>query len=307
MVPTVDSRWLRLARNAVHGMHHAVCVLRQHHDHAQLGDAAIERAAQIVAMAAAEQPLVIAVQRDAVRIGEHEVLRHEAGEVPFGALFSAGIGEIEITHAVTATSLRTLLQILAQARTIDPGGADLVTNLRTANLLGVQLRAAVRGTSRGEPEATGNWWPLGQADPRFQPLQAQIERDRDANLPALATRRLLALLDDPSGRPARVDHLEGLLSAMLRRGDAGSASWLLESADHHAAVPADTAMLLRQRLLDSWYGAWLDEQLPLATPTQLQALTALGIQLGAEALQHLFTRAAALDLTLPPGLTDLLG
>lgn len=282
-------------------------MLRQHAEHAQLGQAAVDRATTTVTAAVQEGPLVLTVRDDGVRVGADLVRCHEPGEVPFGALFDAGIGELELDAAVTATSLRTLLHLLAAARTDDPGGSRLVASLRDANLLGVQLRAAVRHDRTKAAAASPNWWPLAQPDPRFAPLQRRIERDRDANLPGLVSRRVFAALDEGEDGARWLPHLDALLAAMLRRGDAGGAGALLETAEHHRGVPADAALLLRQRAQTAWFGAWLDEQLPSATPARLQALTALGMQLGAEAVQHLFTRAAALDLELPPGLADFLG
>ncbi len=287
-------------------MHHAICVLRQHAEHAQLGQAAVDRATLAVAAAVQQQPLVIGVRDDGVYVLADLVRRHDPGEVPFGALFDAGIGELELDAAVTTTSLRSMLHLLAAAGTDDPGGARLVASLRVANLLGVHLRAAVRHGSSKAATASPNWWPLAPPDPRFAGLQRRIERDRDANLPSLVSRRVFAALDAGEDGRRWVPHLDALLAAMLRRGDAGSAGWLLETADHHPGVSADAALLLRQRAQTAWFGTWLDEQLSSATPARLQALTALGMQLGAEALQHLFTRAAALDLELPPGLVDFL-
>lgn len=294
-----------MARHAVHSLRHAVRMSRQHVEHPRLGEAAIARACKHVLALVAQRPLHLELHADSVTIDGHQVQQHEPLEVPFGALHAAGIGELILQPEVSSDSLRTLLQLLAGAATNDPGGRQLIAGLRQAALLGVELYAATVHEPLPRGEASTGWWPLAGADPQFAPLQARIERDRDANLPSLAARHLFSVLEHDREAETGASHLQPLLVAMLQRGDAGSVAFLLEAAQANPGVPAQIALELRAPVLSAWLGPWLDQQLGRANVAELQSLTSLGIQLGDEALQHFFARATSLAIDLPPGLADL--
>ncbi len=280
-------------------VHRAVLALRQHSEHARLGESAVQRAVRLVLAAAAERPMVLQIDRRAVHLAGEPVLHHQPGEVPFGALAGAGIGEVVVRSDVTELGLRSLLRLLGAAVTGERTGADLVAALRQATPAGIVLRAAsVTGERSGAVDHC--WLTLPPPDPRFHGLQAAIERDRDANLPALAAARLLAFLEQvPPGGDRRADLLDGLFAAMLQRGDAASAAWLLEQCEHHERVPPAIVILLRQRALAAWHGPWLGQQLTGGTAPDPHGLVALAITLGDRALRHLADVADATATDLP--------
>jgi hypothetical protein len=237
-----------------------------------------------------------------VGTADEELLSFVAGEVPFGALATAGVGELVLARALPCPVLEQFVHLLASAvETTDPEH-DIAADLRAAELPGIEVHAATRPTDpEPDPGLRPDWWLLPGCTSRSPSVRALVERDRETNLPA-ATARLL-FLDLDAGAPAGLAmHLGGLVTAMLQRGDAASAAWVLERAQHHPAVPADVTQDLRRRATAAFHGDWLPAQ--FGAGERLQGLVALAIQLGDESLPHLVQTAAAADHPLPGWLLE---
>lgn len=296
-----DPHLRRVVREAVHSLHRAVRTLRQHEAEPRLGTAAIERCAAALAAATAAGDLVLELAPGAVVCDGEPVLVHGPGDVPFGALAAAGVGELRLLRSFAPPAAVELVRLLAAAAPRADAEHDIAALLGCAGLPGVELRAATLATPGGD-EARDDWWMLpgpGAFAAQFRPL---AERDAEVDLVAAAARQLIADLepDRPGPDP---NLLDGLAAAMLARGDAASCAWLLEQAQQHPAIPPALALQLRSRALAAFHSDWLPAQ--VAESERVAGLTALALQLGEGALQRLAAVAADAGLPLPAWLLDL--
>jgi len=297
VVSTEETNWRSTARNAVQSLHQAVRTLRQHILQPRLGQAAVLRCVAAVQAATGTGPLQLRLEGGIVATHDEELLRYSVGDVPFGSLAAAGIGELTLPAQFDPHSIERLVQLLAEASCSGDAEHDVVACLRAAELPGVLFRAAVSSDTEGPDEGPrADWWMLPEKAPSTA-LQPLIERDGFANLPAQAARLLLADLDD-SHRKRPIGHLlDPLLTALLQRGDSANAAFLLERALAHADVAPAIAEQLRARAAAACHGDWLREQ--LEQPDRIQGLVALAMQLGDQTVQHLADVAAEAAQTLP--------
>lgn len=288
----------------MHSLHRAVRTLRQHRGELRLGQDAVARSVAALQEATADRPLRLQFGAGHVAVDGEDVLPFAPGEAPFGSLAAAGVGELLLARGVGGPTLEQLVHLLASATETTDSEHDVAADLRAAELPGVEVHAATRLTDDGPgPGLRQDWWLLPGQPLRSQALQALAERDREANLPALAARLLFHDLDEEV-RPDRAALLGGLVSAMLQRGDAASVAWVLERAQQHPSVPAAVAHGLRGRAAAAFLGDWLPTQ--FGPGVRLQGLVALAMQLGDECLPHLVQAAAAADHPLPGWLLEFL-
>lgn len=309
MVSSPDSEWRAAVREAVHALQGAVRTLRQHHEEPRLGQNAVRRCVTALQLASQDQAIRLHLRQGAVCHGDEELLRFAPGEVPFGPLAEAGIGDLVLARGIDPTVVEHFVATLAASLAAADCDADIAAELRNADLPGILLLAAHRDDEprEGEPSQAGlrpDWWMLpspGESKKKLLPL---VERDHDTNFPALAARLLLADLDPESGLscPPSPHLLDGLCAAMLARGDAANTAWLLEQAQHHPAVPAEVALQLRSRAVHACHGPWLEQQLPHRE--RLQGLVALTMQLGDDSLQRLAAAAHGAGHPLPAWLLE---
>jgi hypothetical protein len=304
VVAIEDTSGRRAARHAVQSLHQAVRTLRQHILHPRLGAAAIQLCVAAVRAATTREPLHLQLQDGVVAANGEAVLPFAGGDVPFGALADAGIGELVLAAGIGADAVERLVHLLADA-SLGEGDGDIGECLRSADLPGVQFRAATSSDAVSPDESLrGDWWMLPRPSPTAA-LQPLIEADGCANLPAVAAQLLLADLDAAEAPRPPVGHLlDPLLAALLQRGDGASAAWLLERAFGHPDVPPVVAEQLRARATAACRGAWLAEQ--VRDPDRVQGLVALAMQLGDAELQNLADVAAAAAAELPAWLRELL-
>lgn len=117
---------------------------------------------------------------------------------------------------------------------------------------------------------------------------------------------MLADLDSADTATAAVigQLCEDLFGETLRRGDTGTAAWLLEQAQHQIRIDLDVSHGMRAAADAAFGSAWLDEQ--VAEPARVDGLAALAIELGDTALHRLADAAARAEAPLPPWLQELL-
>lgn len=302
MVPLDENRRRRAVREAVHCLRRTVRTLRQHEAAPRLCAEALAGCVRDLVAAAAPGPIALRLAAGSVSCGDEPLLAYLPGELPFGALAAAGIGELVVPEALDEAAAERLVRALATAAPAGDPDADAAEALRAADVPGLQFRAAAVAPPDDAPGERPDWWLLPPPGPAARALRPLIERDRDANLPAAAVRLLLADLDGAAGPSALPRLLEGLAAALLVRGDAGTLAALLEQTDRHPAVPADVAARLRDRAAAACGGEWLAQQ--LERPGQLQHLVALAMQLGERPLQHLAAAAAAAGQPLPAWLLE---
>jgi hypothetical protein len=297
----------RAARAAAVALQQAVLTRRRHPGHERLWRSAAAAAAAAVRSAAGGRALRLAITRDEVRQGGAVLLHHAADEAPFGLLAAAGIGALEFAPDVDERTLALWIDRLAAApRHLGPD-RDPALMLDAEPLPGVRHLVATTASTPTVARSTPppDWWLLPEPDPACAGLHDLVDRDEDANLPAVAARIVLADLDEHATAgnvPTGV--LTGLFAAMLARGDASACTWLLEAAQHHAAVPADDALRLRDLAAQAFYGAWLRDRLAAATDAELRPLLAMAMQLGDDGVQHLVHAATAAGCALPPWLRE---
>lgn len=300
-----DDRRSGQARDAAQALLQAVRVLRQHGDQPRLGESAIRRCVTAVRAAAANAPLVVPLRAGSAAAVSTQGLICIPGEVPFGALLAAGFGEIAFAADVAAEDVERFVRMLAASDTTARGPAGLPQRLVAAAIAGVRLRAAPSPVLAA-PVADFALLPPTQAPGALRP---QVARDLAANLPLHAAGFVLAdLADAPRRYQDRLArHLEPLVCAMLERGDATSATWLLEQVAANSAVPPPVAAELRRAADRHCDPGWFTTQLATASQQDVFALLALAMQLGDRALVDL--AAAARDMGHPhaPWILEVLG
>lgn len=300
-----DERLHGAARDAVHTLLQAVRALRQHADQPRLCETALRRCATAVREATASAPLVVPLVAGSAAGVSARGLVCVPGEVPFGALLAAGFGELVVTAEAPADDLERFLRMLA---TVDAGpdaAIRLARRLVTAAVTGVQLRAAPFAAPATTATADFALLPPPREEPAMRP---HVARERTANLPTLAARLVLADLASVPGRyrDRLGRHLEPLLLAMLGRGDATGASWLLQQVATCGAIGTHHAEELR-RTADSHCGpGWFTTQLGAASHSDVFALVALAMQLGNRALVDLSAAARESGHSHAPWIQDIL-
>jgi hypothetical protein len=233
------------------------------------------------ARAATENGLLLELRGRDVFLGGTAVHRSAPGDGLMATLSALGVGGIRFEAAVTDAELRDFTALLAS----DTGicGApedDVVGRFQLAELRHVSLLPAHRAPGfadqRSEP-----WSVLPRPAQPSPTAQAAVDRELEANLPAQAAQQLLA--DFAAGTaPSPLPLLERLLQAMLDRGDAAGAAWLLAEAGQGSLDDATSAPLREsalRRFTSAWTAACLD-----GGPRQVQGLIALALELGEDAV-----------------------
>ncbi|MBL9078046.1 MAG: hypothetical protein JNL08_11115 [Planctomycetes bacterium] len=304
MGTTEDTRRRAFARDAARRLVDALRTLRQHPHHTVLCRTAVRRCVDAVRAATTQAPLRLQLGcGQAVVDGEpvFEFALHDAG---FGALRTAGIGELVLPRGIDGTAVEHLIQALACATWSDDPDHDPAAAV-CARVPEVHLRAAVPDQALDDDRPRADWWLLPPALPEERRLEASIERALHANLPARCARQVVADLDDPDA--AAPELLEPVCAALLQRADLASVAWLLEQVQNHTGVPAATAATLLAAARAYCDDARLGDLLASAPTDRLLDLLALAIQLGDDVVDRLGRLAEARRHPLVGWLDELLG
>lgn len=290
-------------RAAVRALAAASAVARQHPDRPELGHKARLHAARALELATRGHAVTLALHAGAVHFDGQPLLGYHADEPPFGPLRGAGIGELTLAADLTVPVAEQLIDRLAAMPTGDRAGARLAAWFEQAHLPGATLRANLDDPGQGGAET---FWRALPTPMRGTPaLDALVQRDAAANLPALAARQLL---DDAEQFGVELGGLlERTMKRLLAQDDLATASWLLGEVQRQPSFDHRIGLRLVAMTRERCDEHWLREQVAGASPQDLMAVTSLVMQLGDETAERFAAAAAEVAHPLTSWLCELLG
>ena len=306
MVTTEDVRRRQLARDAALRLFDALRTLRQHRHHAVLCRPALRRCVEAVLAATADAPLRLRLGCGQASVGGEVVFAFALHDAGFGALRTAGIGELVLPRGIAAAAVERLVPALAEATWSEDPDHDPAA-LLCAAAPDVHLRAATAEDADAGDRARADWWLLPGPLPAAERLQPTIERALHSNLAARCARQLLQDLDEDPSAAAAATALEPLFAELLRRGDLASAAFLLEQAQHRRETLGGSTDRLLEQARGHCDEPRLRDYLATAPRERLLDLVALVIQLGPAVTERLGRLARELHHPLADWLAELLG
>ncbi|MBM4062266.1 MAG: hypothetical protein FJ265_14390, partial [Planctomycetes bacterium] len=124
MVPLDENRRRRAVREAVHCLRRTGGSLRQHEAAPRLCAEALAGCVRDLVAAAAPGPIALRLAAGSVSCGDEPLLAYLPGELPFGALAAAGIGELVVPEALDEAAAERLVRALATAAPAGDPDAD---------------------------------------------------------------------------------------------------------------------------------------------------------------------------------------
>ncbi len=282
------------ARALLIALQRARRLLRQHGpEHGLTATALRELTGRMRAVTAHAGELTIELRGGSARLGQRDLYQDDPGDDLLAGLSALGIGALRITAEADAAAVRTFVTHLA-----DPASAsgspedDLVARLRRAHLRGIELLPAASWLG-ALPGRHGPWNALPVAPEPPDWARHGLAAEAGRNLPAQAAAACLEDLQAGPAAPAAVS-LAAVLRAMLDRGDAHGAAWLIgEIGRSPLPLPQrrDLLQTAHARLDDGWIAACVQ-----GGPHQVQGLVGLALELGTAAVASCLCSAELLRL-----------
>ncbi len=270
-------------------LHQALRVLRQYPANTALVRTALRRCCDALQLATAAAPLTLVLHDGSLRVDDEVLLTFAPGDVPFGPLRHAGVGEHELAAGIPAADAEALVRRLAAVTDDDDPERAVHAVVGGDTLAHVRVHAANAPAVADAGDTDG--WPLPPPAAGSPALQAFVARDLACNLPALAAQQYL---DDVSaGCTDGGASLGRLLARMLDARDLSTASWLLAEVDHHDGLPAALRARLRAQAARRADDDWLRAQLDRGSRDELMNLAAFVMQLGGDVAARFAGQVAA--------------
>ncbi|MEZ6037773.1 MAG: hypothetical protein R3F29_09855 [Planctomycetota bacterium] len=293
----------RLVRTAVRALAAALAVTRQHRSRPELCQKARLHAARALEAATRGGPVTLALHAGAVHFAGQPLLAFHADDAPFGPLRGAGIGELRLAGDLSLAVAEGLIDRLLAMPTGDGAETSLAAWFDAGQLPGATLRATIDDPGQGS--ADDFWRVLPTPPPRSPALDALVQRDAAANLPALAARQLL---DDAEQFGSELGGLlERTMARLLANDDLATATWLLGEAQRQPVFDRAIARRLVAMARERCDEHWLRAQVADASAEDLMALTSLVMQLGDDVAERFAAAAAEVAHPLTQWLCELLG